>query len=198
MLSCRAVIQAARRRNFPLWAAIVSTVAVENLYHPGNDRGFAPAARRIGYQFRQIDWLRCAQGILAGNLAQAETAFPRAACGSGSGGRSRETLKYLFSVPVAGRSAGTEKLNSDSQNWYLRCLRWTSAAWVGKKMTQRMTLSGGIMGSEELAENVKREAEGIRWPMKGRMEHDGSHGSARFSGQTAESGHASISRTAGC
>jgi len=37
--------------NFSLWAATVSTVAVENLYHPGRDRGFGPAARRSGISF---------------------------------------------------------------------------------------------------------------------------------------------------
>jgi hypothetical protein len=34
--------------NFSLWAATVSTVAVENLYHPGLKRGFEPAAKRSG------------------------------------------------------------------------------------------------------------------------------------------------------
>lgn len=37
-----------REPNFSLWAAIVSTVAIENLYHPGRERGFEPAARRVG------------------------------------------------------------------------------------------------------------------------------------------------------
>ncbi|MGE5321539.1 MAG: hypothetical protein ACM3SW_01670 [Actinomycetota bacterium] len=34
--------------NLSLWAATSSTVAVVNLYHPGNDRGFGPAAQRFG------------------------------------------------------------------------------------------------------------------------------------------------------
>ncbi len=34
--------------NFSLWAATVSTKSLENLYHPGNDRGFGPTGQRIG------------------------------------------------------------------------------------------------------------------------------------------------------
>jgi hypothetical protein len=34
--------------NFSLWAASISTVSIENLYHPGRDRGFGPAAQRVG------------------------------------------------------------------------------------------------------------------------------------------------------
>lgn len=34
--------------NYSLWTGTVSTVAVENLYHPGEDRGFSSAARRTG------------------------------------------------------------------------------------------------------------------------------------------------------
>ena len=34
--------------NLSLWAATASTVAVVNLYHPGNSRGFGPAAQRFG------------------------------------------------------------------------------------------------------------------------------------------------------
>lgn len=34
--------------NLSLWAGVASTVAVENLYHPGHDRGFTPAAKRAG------------------------------------------------------------------------------------------------------------------------------------------------------
>jgi len=34
--------------NLSLWAGTASTVAVQNLYHPGNDRGFTPAAERFG------------------------------------------------------------------------------------------------------------------------------------------------------
>lgn len=34
--------------NLSLWFGTASTVAVENLYHPGNDRGFGPAAERTG------------------------------------------------------------------------------------------------------------------------------------------------------
>jgi len=34
--------------NLSLWAGTASTVALENLYHPGNDRGFNPAAKRFG------------------------------------------------------------------------------------------------------------------------------------------------------
>ena len=34
--------------NYSLWATTASTVALANLYHPGNDRGFPPAATRVG------------------------------------------------------------------------------------------------------------------------------------------------------
>lgn len=34
--------------NLSLWAGTASTVAIENLYHPGHDRGFTPAAKRFG------------------------------------------------------------------------------------------------------------------------------------------------------
>jgi hypothetical protein len=37
-----------RMPNLSLWAGTASTVAVENLYHPGHDRGFTPAAKRFG------------------------------------------------------------------------------------------------------------------------------------------------------
>lgn len=34
--------------NLSLWAATSSTVAIANLYHPGNERGFGPAAQHVG------------------------------------------------------------------------------------------------------------------------------------------------------
>lgn len=34
--------------NFSLWTSTASTVALSNLYHPGNDRGFGSAAQRTG------------------------------------------------------------------------------------------------------------------------------------------------------
>jgi hypothetical protein len=34
--------------NYSLWATTASTVALSNLYHPGNDQGFPPAATRVG------------------------------------------------------------------------------------------------------------------------------------------------------
>lgn len=34
--------------NLSLWAATSSTVAIGNLYHPGNERGFGSAAQRVG------------------------------------------------------------------------------------------------------------------------------------------------------
>ncbi len=37
--------------NLSLWAAISSTVAVSNLYHPGNERGIGEAAKRGGISF---------------------------------------------------------------------------------------------------------------------------------------------------
>lgn len=37
-----------RMPNLSLWAGTASTVALENLYHPGNHRGFTPAAKRFG------------------------------------------------------------------------------------------------------------------------------------------------------
>jgi hypothetical protein len=33
--------------NFSVWATTASTVAMSNLYHPGNDRGFPAAATRV-------------------------------------------------------------------------------------------------------------------------------------------------------
>jgi hypothetical protein len=38
-----------REFNFSEWMGTTSAVAVANLYHPGNKRGFQPAARRVGY-----------------------------------------------------------------------------------------------------------------------------------------------------
>jgi hypothetical protein len=35
--------------NFSEWMGTTSAVALANLYHPGNKRGFQPAARRVGY-----------------------------------------------------------------------------------------------------------------------------------------------------
>jgi hypothetical protein len=35
--------------NFSLWAGAASTVAIQNLYHPGHERGFNSAARRTAY-----------------------------------------------------------------------------------------------------------------------------------------------------
>lgn len=37
-----------RMPNYSLWATTASTVALSNLYHPGNDQGFPPAATRVG------------------------------------------------------------------------------------------------------------------------------------------------------
>jgi hypothetical protein len=34
--------------NYSLWATTASTVALANLYHPGNHQGFPPAATRVG------------------------------------------------------------------------------------------------------------------------------------------------------
>ena len=34
--------------NFPEWLGTSSAVALGNLYHPGNERGFAPAATHVG------------------------------------------------------------------------------------------------------------------------------------------------------
>lgn len=38
-----------RMFNFSEWFGTTTTVALSNLYHPGNQRGVAPAARRVGY-----------------------------------------------------------------------------------------------------------------------------------------------------
>lgn len=35
--------------NFSEWLGTTSAVALSNFYHPGNQRGIAPAARRVGY-----------------------------------------------------------------------------------------------------------------------------------------------------
>jgi uncharacterized protein (UPF0297 family) len=35
--------------NFSEWMGTTSAVALSNVYHPGNERGFGPAARRVGY-----------------------------------------------------------------------------------------------------------------------------------------------------
>jgi len=35
--------------NFSEWMGTTSAVSLANLYHPGNKRGFQPAARRVGY-----------------------------------------------------------------------------------------------------------------------------------------------------
>lgn len=35
--------------NFSEWLGTASTVSLSNIYHPGNKRGFAPAARQVGY-----------------------------------------------------------------------------------------------------------------------------------------------------
>jgi hypothetical protein len=47
-------------RNMPnvsLWASAASTAALRNLYHPGNDRGFASAARTTGiYLGTSMGW----------------------------------------------------------------------------------------------------------------------------------------------
>jgi hypothetical protein len=34
--------------NLSLWAGTTSSVALANLYHPDHDRGFTPAATRVG------------------------------------------------------------------------------------------------------------------------------------------------------
>jgi hypothetical protein len=38
-----------RMFNFSEWMGTASAVALSNVYHPGNQRGFAPAARLVGY-----------------------------------------------------------------------------------------------------------------------------------------------------
>ncbi len=38
-----------RMFNFSEWLGTTSSVALSNVYHPGNERGFAPAARAVGY-----------------------------------------------------------------------------------------------------------------------------------------------------
>jgi hypothetical protein len=35
--------------NYSEWLGTASAVALSNAYHPGNQRGFAPAARLAGY-----------------------------------------------------------------------------------------------------------------------------------------------------
>ena len=35
--------------NFSEWLGTTSAVALSNLYHPGNQRGLAPAARQVSY-----------------------------------------------------------------------------------------------------------------------------------------------------
>jgi hypothetical protein len=35
--------------NVSEWLGTASVVALSNVYHPGNERGFAPAARQVGY-----------------------------------------------------------------------------------------------------------------------------------------------------
>jgi hypothetical protein len=34
--------------NFSEWLGTISAVTLSNVYHPGNERGFAPAAQAIG------------------------------------------------------------------------------------------------------------------------------------------------------
>lgn len=38
-----------RMFNFSEWLGTVSVIALSNVYHPGNQRGFTPAARQVGY-----------------------------------------------------------------------------------------------------------------------------------------------------
>ena len=38
-----------RMFNVSEWLGTVSVVTLSNVYHPGNERGFAPAARKVGY-----------------------------------------------------------------------------------------------------------------------------------------------------
>ncbi len=42
-----------RMFNFSEWLGTASAVALSNLYHPGNQRGFAPAARQMGYSMAE-------------------------------------------------------------------------------------------------------------------------------------------------
>ena len=47
--------------NVSEWLGTVSVVALSNVYHPGNERGFAPAARQVGYSIGEdigLDVLR--------------------------------------------------------------------------------------------------------------------------------------------
>src|SRR2546425_13016942 len=38
-----------RMFNFSEWLGTTSAVVLSNVYHPGNERGFAPAAELVGY-----------------------------------------------------------------------------------------------------------------------------------------------------
>jgi hypothetical protein len=42
-----------RMFNFSEWLGTVSVVTLSNVYHPGNERGFAPAARQVGYNISE-------------------------------------------------------------------------------------------------------------------------------------------------
>jgi hypothetical protein len=39
--------------NFSEWLGTASAVALSNTYHPENERGFSPAAQRVGYSVLQ-------------------------------------------------------------------------------------------------------------------------------------------------
>jgi hypothetical protein len=39
--------------NFSEWLGTTSAVVLSNTYHPDNQRGFAPAAQRVGYSVLQ-------------------------------------------------------------------------------------------------------------------------------------------------
>ena len=39
--------------NFSEWLGTTSAVVLSNTYHPGNQRGFAPAAQMVGYRISE-------------------------------------------------------------------------------------------------------------------------------------------------
>jgi len=42
-----------RMPNVSEWLGTTSAVALSNMYHPGNERGFAPAAQQVGYNIAE-------------------------------------------------------------------------------------------------------------------------------------------------
>ena len=39
--------------NFSEWLGTVSVITLSNVYHPGNERGFAPTARQVSYSITE-------------------------------------------------------------------------------------------------------------------------------------------------